>query len=207
MKKKYKNRLPKGAQVQGYIAHVSDGEIIVEVELKNKFLPKDGDFLIDADGDIFICSNAYTQNSNFYSCYYGNFYSCYCGTHHGKIRAAFCHNWVDKEGCRFATPEEKADFLKRLETEERLRWNADTKKLEPIRWRAQGGEIYYYVNSWGEIVACKDCYTGVDKYRHEIGNYFLTEDAAKPYAEKMKELFKNSKQDDYEKEINKKDNG
>lgn len=193
MKKKYRNRLPKGAEVQGYIAHIENGEIIVEVELKDKFEPKDGDFLIDADGDIFICSNAYTQNSNFYSCYYGNFYSCYCGTHHGKIRAAFCYNWVDKEGCRFATPEEKADFLKRLESEEHLRWNADTKKLEPIRWRAEFGSYYHYIDSLGSIKRDTDNNTYIDNIRHEIGNYFCTEDAAKPYAEKMKELFKNSK--------------
>lgn len=185
MKKKYRNRLPKGAEIKGYIAHVSDGEIIVEVELKDKFEPKDGDFLIDADGDIFICSNAYTQNSNFYS--------CYCGTHHGKIRAAFCYNWVDKEGCRFATPEEKADFLKRLETEEHQRWNAETKKLEPIRWRADKGATYYYVDERGNVLACGDTHGCADDWRYFFGNYFRTREAAYPYAEKMKELFKNSK--------------
>lgn len=185
MKKKYRNRLPKGAEVKGYIAHVSDGEIIVDVELKDKFEPKDGDFLIDADGDIFIYSDAKTQN--------GNFYSCYCGTHHGKIRAAFCYNWVDKEGCRFATLEEKSALISRLEKEYHLRWNADSKKLEPIRWRADKGATYYYVDERGNIIACSDTHGCASDWRYFFGNYFKTRDAAKPYAEEMIELFKNSK--------------
>lgn len=36
MKKKYRNKLPKGAEVKGYIAHVDNGEIVVEVELKER---------------------------------------------------------------------------------------------------------------------------------------------------------------------------
>lgn len=187
MKKKYRNRLQKGAEVTGFNAYVENGEIIVEVELKDKFLPKDGDFLIDADGDIFIYSDAKTQNSNFYS--------CHCGTHHGKIRAAFCYNWVDKNGCRFATPEEKDNFLKRLETEEHLRWNADTKKLEPIRWRADKGATYYYVDERGNVLACGDTHGCADDWRYFFRNYFKTRDAAKPYAEKMQELFRNSKEE------------
>ena len=190
MKKKYRNKLPKGAQVQGYIAHVSDGEIIVEVELKNKFLPKDGDFLIDADGDIFIYSDAKTQN--------GNFYSCYCGTHHGKIRAAFCYNWVDKEGCRFATPEEKSAFLKRLETEEHLRWNAETKKLEPIRWRAEFGENYFVVTNSKErnsfiVKEKRECSSIFDEENYQLNNYFRTPEAAQKVADQIINIFKNAK--------------
>lgn len=175
MKKKYRNRLPKDAEVKGYIAYVENGEIIVEVELKNKFLPKDGDFLIDADGDIFIYSDAKTQN--------GNFYSCYCGTHHGKIRAAFCYNWVDKEGCRFATLEEKSAFLERLETEEHRRWNADTKKLEPIRWRAERNGIYWFIDPHGRGNRTVDVRSNYDNDMYEIGNYFRTPEAAQKVAD------------------------
>jgi hypothetical protein len=198
MKKKYRNKLPKDAKVKGFNAHVDNGELIVDVEFKDKFLPKDGDFLIDADGDIFICSNAYTQNSNFYSCYYGNFYSCYCGTHHGKIRAAFCYNWVDKEGCRFATLEEKADFLKRLETEEHLRWNADTKVLEPIRWRAEFGENYFIVTNSKErnsfiVKEKRECSSIFDEENYQLNNYFRTPEAAQKVAGQIINIFKNAK--------------
>lgn len=187
MKKKYRNKLPKGEEVKGYIAHIENGELIIDVEFKDKFLPKDGDFLIDADGDIFICSNAYTQNSNFYS--------CYCGTHHGKIRAAFCYNWVDKEGCRFATPKEKADFLKRLEAEEHLRWNADTKELEPIRWRAERNGIYWFIDPHGCGNRTVDIRSNYDNDMYEIGNYFRTPEAAQKVADQIKDIFKSTKEE------------
>lgn len=81
MKKVYKNRLPKNTEVLNVNTKVVNGEVVVTIELKDRFQPKDGDFLIDADGDIFIYSDAKTQNSNFYS--------CYCGTHHGKNTSFF----------------------------------------------------------------------------------------------------------------------
>lgn len=187
MKKKYKNRLPKGAEVKGYIAHVENGEIIVEVELKNKFAPKDGDFLIDADGDIFIYSDAKTQN--------GNFYSCYCGTHHSSIKTTFSYNWVDKEGCRFATPEEKHDFLKRLEKEYHLRWNAETKKLEPIRWRAERNGIYWFIDPHVRGNRTFDSRSNYDNDMYEIGNYFRTPEAAQKVADQIKDIFKSTKEE------------
>lgn len=183
MKKKYRNRLQKGAEVTGFNAYVENGEIIVEVELKDKFLPKDGDFLIDADGDIFIYSDAKTQNSNFYS--------CHCGTHHGKIRAAFCYNWVDKNGCRFATPEEKSAFIIRLEKEYHLRWNAETKNLEPTRWKPKNGEKFYYIGVDG-VIKSVICHGFMDFF-DDYPNCFKTEESAKLYAEEMKELLKRSK--------------
>lgn len=190
MKRKYVNRLPKGAEVTGFNAYVENGEIIVNVELKEKFNPKDGDFLIDADGDIFICSYAKTQNDSFYS--------CYCGTHHSSIKTTFSYNWVDKEGCRFATHKEKVDFLKRLESEAHLRWNAETKKLEPIRWRAKLNESYFVVSNSKErnsfIVKMKnECFSIFDEENYQLNNYFRTEEAAQKVADKIKDIFKNSK--------------
>lgn len=185
MKKKYRNKLPKGVRIKQTCTYVENGDLVADVEFEDVFQPKDGDFLIDAYGDIFIYSDAKTQ--------YSNFYSCYCGTHHGKIRAAFCYNWVDKEGCRFAAPEEKDAFLEKLESEAHLRWNAETKKLEPIRWRAEKGATYYYVDERGNVLARSDTHGCADDWRYFFRNYFKTREAACPYAEKMKELFKNSK--------------
>lgn len=185
MKKKYRNRLPKGAEVTGFNAHIENGEIIVEVELKDKFEPKDGDFLIAKNLGVFIYNGRETDLS----------YGAYVGTLDGKIVVSVLQDgrWAFKRDSRFATPEEKADFLKRLETEEHRRWNADTKKLEPIRWRAEKGATYYYVDERGNVLACSDTHGCADDWRYFFRNYFRTREAAKPYAEKMKELFKNSK--------------
>lgn len=188
MKKKYRNRLPKDAEVKGYIAHVENGEIIVEVELKDRFQPKDGDFCVSSLGNVFIYCVKELLSSDLYC-------GCYCVfcSEEGQIITCYTKLHTKKDGCRYATPEEKADFLKRLESEEHLRWNADTKKLEPIRWRAEKGVTYYYVDERGNVLACSDTHGCASDSRYFLGNYFKTREAAYPYAEKMKELFKNSK--------------
>lgn len=187
MKRKYVNRLPKGAEVTGFNAYVENGEIIVNVELKEKFNPKDGDFLVSSKGCVFIYSDKEAELPSLYC--------CYCGEHrlHLSIRTTFSDNWTEKNGCRFATPEEKSAFLEKLESEAHLRWNAETKKLEPIRWRAEKGATYYYVDERGNVLACSDTHGCADDWRYFFRNYFKTRKAACPYAEKMKELFKNSK--------------
>lgn len=187
MKKKYRNKLPKGAEVKGYIAHVDNGEIVVEVELKEKFEPKDGDFLVSASGNVFIYSDKKTQ--------YNNRYCCYCGKHYGNgtILTNFSDCWTEKKGCRFATPEEKAGFLKRLESEAHLRWNAENKCLEDIRWRTEYGGEYFYVG-FDYIVRNridKRQVSANENYRNN--NYFRTFEAAQKVADQIKEIFKNSK--------------
>lgn len=185
MKKKYRNKLPKGARIKQTVTYVENGDLVAGVEFEDVFQPIDGDFLIDTDGDIFIYSDAKTQNSNFYS--------CYCGTHHGKIRAAFCYNWVDKNGCRFATPEEKDAFIIRLEKEYHKRWNAEKKCLEDIRWRAAVFEEFCYVDSHGDVCHRTDDLDDCSNNFYDIGNYFRTEEAAQKVADQIKEIFKNSK--------------
>lgn len=102
MKKTYKNQLPKGMEVQNTNVRIENGELVVEVEFKERFEPKDGDFLVDNDGEVFIFQETASN------CHYG----CYVGTlPNGKIKIGDSHAWVHREGCRYATPEEKADFL------------------------------------------------------------------------------------------------
>lgn len=50
--------------------------------------------------------------------------------------------------------------------------------LTPKRWRADNGEIYFYVSTTGKIVSCNDVHFGVDDERYEIRNYFKTEEEA-----------------------------
>lgn len=194
MKKKYRNKLPKGAEVKGYIAHVSDGEIIVDVELKDRFQPKDGDFVTYESFEKATFVYKKGKFDDFCGAYWGE-KADVSNLHKNKCplydRGSEC--WESKIYCRYATDEEKSALISRLEKEYHLRWNAETKKLEPIRWRAQGGETYYCLNSWGEVIASIECNTKVDNDRHEIGNYFQTEVAVKPYADQIINIFKNSK--------------
>lgn len=187
MKRKYVNRLPKGAEVTGFNAYVENGEIIVNVELKEKFNPKDGDFLVSSKGCVFIYSDKEAELPSLYC--------CYCGEHrlHLSIRTTFSDNWTEKNGCRFATPEEKSAFLEKLESEAHLRWNAETKCLEDIRWRTEYGGEYFYVG-FDYIVRNridKRQVSANENYRNN--NYFRTPEAAQKVADQIKEIFKNSK--------------
>ena len=187
MKRKYVNRLPKGAEVTGFNAYVENGEIIVNVELKEKLSPKDGDFLVSSKGCVFIYSDKEAKLPSLYCCYCGEYRS------HLGILTTFSDNWTEKNGCRFATPEEKSAFLEKLESEAHLRWNAETKKLEPIRWRADKDCTYYYVDERGNVLGCNDTRGCASDSRYSCGNYFKTREVARPYADQIKEIFKNSK--------------
>lgn len=136
MKKIYRNKLPKGMEVERANVSIEDGEIVVDIELKESFNPKDGDFLVSAMGNVFIYSDKAPVDIDTYS--------SYCGMYAGEdgcITKYFSDNWTNKKGCRFATPEEKAKFLEQLEKEYHKQWNAEKKCLEDI-----------YVPKFGDIV-------------------------------------------------------
>ena len=48
----------------------------------------------------------------------------------------------------------------------------------PKRWRADDGEIYYYINSYQRILDETDLRRSYDDMRYEMGNYFETDKEA-----------------------------
>lgn len=187
MKKTYKFTLPKNKKAAIANFRIEKGDVIIDVMLEDKIQPKDGDFLISKYGNIFIYSDKKP---------YSNLvYSSYCGVRRimRDIYLEFSDNWTLKEDCRFATPEEKSDFLKRLENECHKRWNPEAKQLEDIRWRADKDCTYYYVDERGNVLACNDTRGCASDSRYSCGNYFKTRESAIPYADQIKEIFKNSK--------------
>lgn len=186
MGKTYKFTLPQNKEVENTNVRVENGEVLVEVELKEKFQPKDGDFCVSKYGCVFIYCDRGQPSKNVYGCYCGE----YCDGL--RIQPFYSDKWTIKEGCRLATPEEKADFLKRLEGEKHLRWNAEKKCLEDIRWEPNNRDYYFFVDSDGRIRRTRNV-ARWDAMRVNINNCFPTEEAAQPYADKIKEIFKNSK--------------
>lgn len=187
MKKTYKNTLPKNMEVESTNVRVENGELIVEVEFKERFEPKDGDFVVSNEGGVFIYND---KPSDEHLC------SCYCGEYVGrwKINTEFSDNWTEKEGCRYASPEEKDAFLERLEKECGKKWNAEKKCLEYVRWKPKEGELYYFLDldfTIGYTEFSNSCV--IDRKRVEANNCFRTEEAIKKVADKTKEIFKNSK--------------
>lgn len=120
-------------------------------------------------------------------------YSAYCGVRKDDvIRIGFSNMWTPAEGCRFATQEEKSAFLERLDKEFHKKWNAEKKKLEDIRWTPKKGDKYFFIDCDG-IIECAINLAAVDSFRIENNNCFKTKEAAQPYADKFKEMLKDSK--------------
>lgn len=74
--------------------------------IEDIFNPKDGDFLADEDGNVFIYSSESISKDTF---------GCYCGAFNDS--EAICRskslNWTFREDCRYATESEKnKNFLK-----------------------------------------------------------------------------------------------
>lgn len=52
-------------------------------------------------------------------------------------------------------------------------------------WRAEVGELYWYVSDWGDTFQNNDFRGREDTFRHNIGNYFETFAEAKTYREQL----------------------
>lgn len=184
MEKTYKFILPQNKEVQSTKVRVENGEAFVDVEFKEQLQPKDGDFLVSNTG-IFICKIG--EKDNHLYAYAGEDNNKVCIDVDGMI-------WALRSRIRYATPEEKAAFLERLEKECGKAWNAKTKQLEDIRWTPKEGEVYYFIDYDCEIG--KTTFSNsfhVDKTRAKGNDCFKTEEAAQKVADQIKEIFKNSK--------------
>lgn len=118
----------------------------------------------------------------------------------GRIRYHYCNgnmvlsippdqSYYFGSACEFrlATDSEKQILFDKMK-EQGLRWNAEEKKVEKIRWRAETWSTYYYLNYDGDIIT--DIESGDEKNNlsWEVGNYFRTMNQAKKAAEMVKEV-------------------
>lgn len=135
MNRTYKYTLPKGMEVEKTNVRVENGQILVDVELKEKFEPKDGDFLMGELTEAVIIYKSTNIDGGVVSYTGGTLVK---NTH---ISLRTDCGWGYTESYRYATEEEKSAFLERLEKELHKRWNPDKKCLEDI-----------YVPKFGDIV-------------------------------------------------------
>lgn len=71
------------------------------------------------------------------------------------------------------------------------KWNAEKKcveELKPERWRAEIGKVYWLVNTRLESDSDTEQFSRTDNDRYNAGNYFQTEQQAKDFAERIKQL-------------------
>lgn len=184
-----KIELQNGDRIQipeGCKAIVKGGSVTFVKEEDKEF--KDGDILIDDHkSSEFPCKIIMIYKGTKSE---GGCYECY-------IFRNLMGSLVINEGCcnsefvkiRPATEEEKAELFAEMK-EQGLQWNAEEKRVEKIRWRAEDGKEYYYVGNQGIIMVDKEDGHCADKNRHEFGNYFRTIEQAAEAAKQVKEVLR-----------------
>lgn len=163
---------------EGCKATVKDGSVVFEKEQKFK----DGDILAHEDCSNYPCPFIYkgTDATGLYQFYVGVncldeiYLSDDVGTRWGNGTL------------RYATDEEKQTLFDKMK-EQGLRWNAEEKRVEKIRWRAEKGKDYFIIDYRGNIVEYEENGNCIDENSHEFGDYFRTEEQAEEAARRVKE--------------------
>lgn len=168
--------IPKGCK-----AIVKDGSVIFEKIQEFK----DGDILACKDSTNITCPFIYknTDEAGFHLFYIG--LNC-----DGFLENADSINsrWGDNT-LRLATEEEKQLLFDKMKGQG-LRWNAEEKRVEPIRWRAESGKEYYYVGDQGILMVDTEDGHIANANRYKFGNYFHTKEQLKEAAKRVNETLR-----------------
>ena len=163
-----------------------------EVNVEEKFQPKDGDILY---------GNSLTENIVIYKgtnergailSYAGM--TTFLGIDKVSVFQTPSTGYgLTKDYIRPATEAEKQRLFNAL-SKEGKRWNADKKCIEDLpRWRAKANETYYFIGVDVEVMDDIECGGCVDDACYSAGNYFKTREAAERVAKQIREIFKDSK--------------
>ena len=178
--------IPKGCK-----AIVKDGSVVFEKEEEKKEQTeqefKDGDVLHSKTDDTMLLFKEVCNHDR------EVFDSHYNTSHRDDKR------W-NINALRHATEEEKQQLFDALK-ENDYQWNAKEKQVEKIRWRAEEGEIYYYVSNEMNVSSTRCPNKGEYLYDYEGSsflsyNYFRTIEQAEEAAKRVKETLRK-----YHKEI------
>lgn len=171
-------RIPDGCK-----AIIKDGVVVFEKEVQEF---KDGDILVtvtrESRGNAFIYKG--TDENGFHSYYVGiDCIKQLC------ISTSPSNRW-DNSNLSYATEEEKQLLFDKMK-EQGLKWNAEEKKVEKIRWRAPKKCKYWYCTIDFNAVKTADYRYGLDHRMHSYGNYFRTEEQAEEAAKRVKKVLRN----------------
>jgi len=143
------------------------------IEPSKEFIPKDGDFcaLIGQSGSkyIFISVNGTRK-----------YYAC--------SNPLTINHFLGRDGTlTHATESEKQLLLSEID-KAGLIWNAEKKRIEKKRWRANDDCEYFTINSQLAVIAEIDHGTQLDNNRHLSGDYYQTNKQATEAANLTKKL-------------------
>ena len=175
----------------GCKAIVKDGSVVFEKEEVQEF--KDGDVLTSLFDNkiVFIFREdelKQKDNTNgYYVCHiYVSSSIGYTIEVPTKDSLSFCGH---KDEVRLATDEEKQLLFDKMK-KTGLKWNAEEKRVEKIRWRAKEGEEYFMIEADVKVKAYRDDNDEDDNTLYNALNYFHTEEQCKEAAKRVKETLK-----------------
>lgn len=192
MRKIYRNQLPKGLEPLCSTVYFENGEVIVNVEFKDIYIPKFGDIVrVNTSNkgsrrNYMICIIPNESVPNYYISGFFNIANIDMG---GNL--SYKCGFVENNEIIPASESEKQELFDKLEKVGK-RWNEETKQIEDIRWRANLGEKYWYITETS-VLEDNELAASDDDVRYKNKNYFRTPEAAKKVADQIKEIFKNSK--------------
>lgn len=166
-------RIPEGCK-----ATIDGNEVVIEKE-REKF--KRGDVITSLKGEILLV-NVHDYDSSLLRSFV-----------HIEENKEFYQSpyllWNESHPWRLATDEEKQLLFDKMK-EKGLRWNAEEKRVEKIRWRAEIGEFYYTLGV--HLNACKETEEnfGKDDKAFRSGIYFRTYEQAEKATEAVRETLR-----------------
>ena len=149
-------------------AIVKDGIVTIEKDFE------DGDVLHSVHDDLMLI---YKE-----SC------SLECFSSHFNMMHNYNNGW-NTLSFRHATEEEKQLLFDKMK-EQGLRWNAEEKRVEKIRRRAENNKVYYYVGNQGNVIVDTEYGYMADENRYEFSNYFRTHGQVVEAAKRVKETLR-----------------
>lgn len=180
----------------GCKATIKDGSVVFEKEEKEEAKTqdfKDGDVLTSLFDNkvVFIfkedeSKQKYNKNDYYVCNIYVSSSIGYTIEVPTKDSLSFCGH---KDEVRLATNKEK-QFLFNKMKENGLQWNAEEKRVEKIRWRADVGEEYYFINSSLDVLKIEECWSVLCGEHYLASNYFHTKEQAKEAAKRVRETLR-----------------
>lgn len=173
----------------GCRAQINGNEVVVEKEKKEEAKTqefKDGDVLTSLFDNkvVFIFKEDELKQKDNRNGYYVCHTADYVIDVSTKDSLFYCGH---KRDVRLATEKEKQLLFDKMK-EQGLKWNAEEKRVENIRWRAKKGEGYYFIDNSVHISSHQEDDDGVDNQLWNAYNYFRTREQAKKAAEVVKEV-------------------
>ena len=162
---------------------VIEGDVVLIEKKETEF--NDGDIVSVTDywGDTDILILKYRDDRGF------NYYYIALSSSENLVQKSSDEEYWGNITPVLATEEEKQLLFAKMK-EQGLRWNAEEKRVEKIRWRAKEGEDYYYITGRGHVVGDEEGDLPEDIERYEFGNYFRTREQAEKAAEVVKEALR-----------------